>query len=523
MRGWASILALIPGLAFGQLNLDPSSNWQSIVQTAAPSSWYVFAAGTYQMTNTPLTVTSAAVRLESESGPSSTYFVVAANTNVVLVTATNVVISGFTITGGDAAAAAGGVIGHGLTLVTNCVVVSNRNVGANATAGGLIGCTVFNSTIANNISTNSGDSGSGGVYFTHAAAVVDSCVVVSNISKTDGGGIGAQHNVPKGSIIDSTVRWNYAGGGGGAAHFGYATNSIFEFNSCGTRRGGGIGGYGGFVFAENCTIRSNSSAGGGGGAYRGAVLDSLIEYNHSAGGGGGASYTSTTNCTVRWNVSAFGNIGGAGAYYGDHEGSLFLQNTNLAGRGILYGGSASRCSFVSNSSGYSTAGSDSAGTSDAYVYSCLFAYNSPKTWPSDAQNNRATYNCTFISTNSVYVIAGGSANKDRVIANNLVVAPMTNPAIVDESGAAYTNVYANYFTNSATGLFLPDDPPYRAVATSPLRNAGNDTFATTPLDLYGRTRTQGQVDIGAVEFTPEADVAAGATMDRKKLLMLLLK
>ena len=143
MRRIASIFALLPALAFAQTPLTTADDWQAAVQTAAPSSWFAFAAGTYQLTGTPLIVTSGWTRIEG-AGPESTYLVAAANTNVVRVTATNVVLAGLTITGGNAAAGAGGVIGHGLTLVTNCVVVSNRNVGANATAGGMTGCTVFN-------------------------------------------------------------------------------------------------------------------------------------------------------------------------------------------------------------------------------------------------------------------------------------------------------------------------------------------------------------------------------------------
>ena len=496
MRRLASILALLPALAFAQTPLTTADDWQSAVQTAAPSSWFAFAAGTYQMTNTPLTVTSAAVRLESESGPSSTYFVAAANTNVVRVTATNVVISGFTITGGDAAAAAGGVIGHGLTRVTNCVVISNRNVGANATAGGLIGCTIFNSTIANNSSTNSGDSGSGGVYFTHAAAVVDSCVVVSNTSKTDGGGIGAWNRDKKGSIIDSTVRWNYAGGGGGAAHFGYATNSIFEFNSCGTRGGGGIGGYRGFVFAENCTIRSNSSAGGGGGACGGAVLDSLIEYNVAGKEGGGGHRLSGTNLIIRDNVAA---THGGGLYFGLAESSTIERNVANGG----HGGGAYKTTLlysfiVSNRAPYSAGGSGGGGINNSTADSCAFVDNYTSAMGQDS-NSSTVRNCTLLNTNAAAPIVQNSSYSSYVIANTLVVhASQTN--IADWTGAAWTNVAANYFTNSATGLFLPDDPPYRLPPGSPLIDQGNPAYATTPYDLYLRDRTQGTVDVGAVEY-----------------------
>lgn len=498
MRRLASILALLPALAFAQTPLTTADDWQAAVQTAAPSSWFAFAAGTYQLTGTPLIVTSGWTRIEG-AGPESTYLVAAASTNVVLATATNVVLAGLTITGGNAAAGAGGVIGHGLTLVTNCVVVSNRNVGANATAGGMIGCTVFNSTIANNSSTNSGDSGSGGVYFTHAAAVVDSCVVVSNSSKTDGGGIGAQHNWRKGSIINSTVQWNYAGGGGGAAHFAYATNSVFEFNSCGTRGGGGIGGYYGFIYAENCVVVSNTSAKAGGGAHRGAARSSLVAHNTAGTSGGGGHYLFGTNLTVRDNVAA---SWGGGLHFGLAESSTIERNVAHSSGGganaatLLYSLVISnRATNVSLSGG----GGISGGTAD----SCVFIDN----WASSAGAhagqdswNATVRNCTILNTNNAAApVVQYSAAPSAVIANTLIVhASQTD--VLDHYGAIWTNVAANYFTNSAAGLFLSDDPPYRLPPDSPLIDQGNSDFAVTPYDLYGRDRTQGTVDVGAVEY-----------------------
>ena len=516
MRRIASILVLLPALALAQTPLTTADDWQAAVQTAAPSSWFAFAAGTYQLTGTPLVVTSGWTRIEG-AGPESTYLVAAANTNVVRVTATNVVLAGFTITGGDAAAAAGGVIGHGLTLVTNCVVISNRNVGNNYTAGGLIGCTVFNSTIANNSSTNSGDSGSGGVYFTHAAAVVDSCVVVSNSSKTDGGGVGARYNGRMGSIINSTFRWNYAGGGGGAAHFAYATNSTFEFNSCGTRGGAGIGGYSGFIYAENCVVVSNTSAAFGGGAYSGAARNTLFAHNTAGTTGGGGYGLYGTNLTVRDNVAA--QYGG-GLHYGLAASSTIERN--VANSMSFGGGGAWQTTIlysliVSNRA----AGPFGGGVGDCTVESCAFVDNYATAFGQDLYNS-SIVNCTILNTNAAAPVVQRGMFPYKVVANTLIVhASQTN--VLDQNGAAWTNVAANYFTNSADGLFLPDDPPYRLPPDSPLIDAGSGDFGSYPFDLWGRPRTYlgGDPDIGATEWTA-TDLPPDNGAARKRRIIGLL-
>lgn len=525
MRRLASILALLAVPALAQIPITTADNWQSIVQTAAPSSWFAFAAGTYTTTGTSVNITSGWTRIESANGPANTFIVAGSysNSGCITVTATNVTISGFTIAGGYSTNDGGGVRGHGLTMVTNCRIVSNTTVkavaGGSEGGGGLWGCTAYNSVISFNVATNALG---GGMFFNHATAVAHSCLVESNraSSASDGGGIAARWNNRAGSILNTTARWNYAGGGGGAAHFGYAANSIFEFNSCGTRGGGGIGGYGGFVFAENCTIRSNSSAGGGGGAYVGAVLDSLIEYNSAGGNGGGGNTVYGTNIVVRYNVA--GGTGG-GMRSGAAEFSQIYCNVagdNNGGAGA-YSTSLRYCTVSNNAATNSVAPGGGGALSGGTAESCVFKDNSVKAGAVESWNS-ILRNCTVISTSTNAVIQW-SNDKSKPVANVLFVGAQTN--VADNTGAAWTNAAANYFTNTVTnGLFLPNDPPYRLPPGSPLIDAGNGDFSLFPLDLYGRARTYlgGVVDIGATEWTDtDLPISDDGAKKKRRFLALL--
>ena len=122
----------LPALGQNVLNVDSSSNWQSIVQTAAPSSWFAFAAGTYTTTGTALTVTSGWTRIQG-AGPGQSFLTQghATNWGVVRLTGPKIVLDGFTIYGGSTSNYGGGVQGTGGQTVSNCHVVSNS-----AKAGG---------------------------------------------------------------------------------------------------------------------------------------------------------------------------------------------------------------------------------------------------------------------------------------------------------------------------------------------------------------------------------------------------
>ena len=172
-----------------------------------------------------------------------------------------------------------------------------------------------------------------------------------------------------------------------------------------------------------------------------------------------------------------------------------------------------------------TANQGGGGIAACTVESCAFVDNWCNASTSDGGQdswNSTVRNCTILNTNAAAPVVQYSGSPSYVIANTLIVhASQTN--VLDQYGAVWTNVAANYFTNSADGLFLPDDPPYRLPPDSPLIDAGSGDFGSYPFDLWGRPRTYlgGDPDIGATEWTatdlPPDDGAA-----RKRRIIGLL-
>lgn len=519
MRVFAAIL-LLPALAFGQLNLTPASNWQSIVQTAAPTTTLNFAAGEYQATNSHIAVTNAGAVLVG-AGPTSTYFKAAAGCRVFSISAPNVVLSGMNISGGSTNSFAGGVLGHGQTLVTNCWVVSNTAWAGSG--GGVYKANVANSLIAWNAAHGQTQSGMGGGGIgMPAGSWVRTSIISNNLSAyVRGGGISAPISATNVWAYDCIIVTNRATnasyGIGGGSHLVNLSNCVVVGNYARQTGGGAEGGY----LMGGTVISNNLSVGSGGGANAALLRDVVVANNSAIASGGGVSASSGTNVTIRFNVSG-GNGGGAAA--GGLLVSSLLHNNACGGR-PFGGGGAHSIELV-----YSVIASNSApgdweqaggGVNNSTLDSCVLINNvGLATRPQDATASTLR-NCTVINSATNVSVLSISMSPTKVIANTLIVSPVqTN--VIDQYGAAWTNVAANYFTNTVDGLFLPDDPPYRLPPDSPMIDAGNNTFAVYGLDLYGRSRVlNGVVDVGAVEFDPELD-APPASGRRRFFWSLLL-
>jgi hypothetical protein len=210
--------------------------------------------------------------------------------------------------------------------------------------------------------------------------------------------------------------------------------------------------------------------------YGGLAASSTIERNVAGNEGGGAF-----NATLIYSLVVSNRV----------------TNANQGGGGVSYC-TVESCAFVDNWCNPAT------------------SYGGQDSW------HASLVNCTILNTNAAAPVVQYSLTPSKQVANTLIVhASQTN--VLDQNSAVWTNVAANYFTNSADGLFLADDPPYRLPPDSPLIDAGNGDFVRYPFDLWGRDRTHlgGDPDIGATEWTatdlPPDDGAA-----RKRRIIGLL-
>lgn len=532
MRRIASILALLPALAFAQTPLTTADDWQAAVQTAAPSSWFAFAAGTYTTTGTALTVTSGWTRIQG-AGPGQSYLTSghATNWGVVQLTGPEIVLDGFTVYGGSTSNRGGGVQGTGGQTVTNCHVVSNKA----SVGGGTYLVNVRNSLIADNLAYNylrtppPGYYSGGGVLL-GPSNVASKCVVSNNMSYVDGGGISASGRTHGELADDCDVVANRSRdgcgmfygtatncrivgnsnapvaiwqGGGGTKHV-KIYNSLVASNTT-SKAGGGVL----YGFAVNSEISGNSASGSGGGMAGAPALGCVVSGNVSGGRGGGMDDGGSTNCAIVGN-SATNN--GGGVCRKTHVFGFISGNVSGAHGGGAHE-AAVYCSTLS-----SNYASFAGGANNSVLESCAI-YGNHAANKGDESYGSHLINCTVITTNGKNAVVLYSASRATTVANTLIVG--TTNALVDEVGAAWTNVSHNVLTNEFE--FLPEAPAYRLHPDSPLIDAGSGDFGSYPLDLWGRYRTYlgGDPDIGATEWTA-TDLPPDNGAARKRRIIGLL-
>jgi hypothetical protein len=370
----------------------------------------------------------------------------------------NSVLTGFTLTGGQAFSgditneqsgggawcAAGGVI-------SNCFIVGNRANGTTGRGGGVYGGAIYNSIITNN---NYG-------YGAVASAALYNCTVISN-----GWLSGSQ----------------YAGG----LYYGTASNCLIAANRA---YSGGAGVYHATVW--NSAIVANQSSGGpGAGAYQSQLYGCSILTNSAASFGGGAYQSVLSNCVVSGNSNT-------GAYQSTNYNCIFSGNYGSDGGGVNSGISYD-CTFIGNSSFFGGGGQN------ATFYDCLLVSNTAN--QGGGAYNGILYNCTVVgntatNTGGGVFATGGSINNSIVYYNTASTGPnwtgakfnysCTTPAAVGGPTSSITN--APIFLNMAAGDFHEQ-------TNSATINDGSNSYATNT-DLEGNPRiVGGTVDIGAYEY-----------------------
>lgn len=265
------------------------------------------------------------------------------------------ILDGFTVSGGNTWDSGAGVWCESNTVViTNCIIASNAS---GNDGGGVFGGKIYNSLIVSNSAYNGGG--------TFGSELI-SCRLVENISSWRGGG-GFVDSHDK-SISNCTFIANLAGEGGGV-YGGTIYNSAFEGNSAQWGGGGGAA----ESILHNCIISSNS-AGSGGGAYNSSVYDSLIAHNLASGGGGGVwNWTNSfivSNCVIFANNA--GDSGGGVYRAGVYNSTIQSNSASWDGGGTYW--SSLHNSTVSENSAH-TGGGVWCESTNTPVWNCLISAN----------------------------------------------------------------------------------------------------------------------------------------------------
>ena len=270
------------------------------------------------------------------------------------------VLSGFTLTNGNALYAnGGGVYSEPSAVVTNCTLIENfaDNSGGGAYGGALNNCMVVGNevmgggagacmatlngcTITHNTAFGYGGSvgsgGGGGVQ----DCTLKNCTLTGNSGRWGGGAVSS-------TLYNCTLTGNSALAGGGAEHCTLynstltGNRALLDGPILGVMRGGGG--------AENCTLYNCTLVGNyaensnGGGASSGTLLNCIVYYNS---GGNYAEGTTLNYClTAPLPTDGIGNVTGPPLFVDLAAGDLRLREdspcvdggTNLLGSPIMGG------------------------------------------------------------------------------------------------------------------------------------------------------------------------------------------
>ena len=219
-----------------------------------------------------------AITLQSVNGPTTTS-IDGGNTMRCLYLTNGAVLSGFTITNGNAPHVAGGTYGGGVY----CAIT-------NLYAGELVSTAILENCL---VISNTADIG-GGVAFGN----VSNCLITCNTGPTSGGG--TYHC----NLANSTISFNSSGFWGGGATGSWLTNCLVLSNTVPTSVS--VGGLGGGAFdctLNNCTVLGNQAYSSGGVYNNGNTFfcyNSIIYYNFSTvtsyGNFNPSSLVTMTNC-----------------------------------------------------------------------------------------------------------------------------------------------------------------------------------------------------------------------------------
>jgi hypothetical protein len=521
--------------------MSPYTNWstaatniQDAVGAAQNGEIVVASSGTYNSGSTIIYGTEAnrvaltnAITLLGLYGPQSTMIVGGTQTRCVYV-GSNAVLNGFTLADGQTRnsgdiikeQSGGGAWCETGGMVSNCVFGGNMYYYciSQTEGGGIYGGTVYNSTLANNITL-----GYGGAA---AAANLFNCVVVNNDSSEYGycGGL------YQGTASNCTFTGNsasYSFGSGGAAYqstlynctltgnrgnAGGGTSSCTNYNCTLANNSGVYGGGASGGILYNCILSSNTASGSGGGAYQSTLYNCTISNNlaiNTYGYGGGVYQSTLYNCTLAHNFGVYGGGASDGILYN----CILSSNTASIHGGGTYGSTLFNCLLIGNKATSVTYG-DGGGASGSTLYNCTISGNSATSGGGASYGN--LYNCTVVGNRA---LGSGGGVYTSTLYNSIIY---YNFASGSSNYAFYGGGALNYCDTtplvSSSGN-ITNEPSFVNFAggdfhlqsNSPCINSGNNSYVTFTTDLDGNPRiVGGTVDMGAYEFQTPSSVLSYA-------------
>jgi hypothetical protein len=278
-----------------------ATNIQDGIDAANPGDQVLVTNGVYKTGGqvsgdgtTNRVVVANPVALQSVNGSAVTVINGAKTMRCVYLT-DGAMMSGFTLTNGNAGNGGGLYCTTTNALISNCTLINNTA----SSGGGAYSGTLTNCTLSGNKCSITGGNGGGAT-----ASILVNCTLIGNVT-------GRQYPNSTGA--------SWGGGASGCTLNGcvLSGNSAYGAGS----HGGGASG----SSLNNCTLANNYTEGYGGGAY-GSTLNNCVLSGNYGIVGGGADEGTLNNCTLFGNRSA-GN-GSGGTYYLTANNSIIFNNTS---------------------------------------------------------------------------------------------------------------------------------------------------------------------------------------------------
>jgi len=311
-----------------------ATNIQDAIDAANAGDQVIASNGVYQAGSrvsadgaTNRVVVTKPVGLLSLNGAAVTVITGSGSMRCVYLT-NGAVLSGFTLTSGNAVNGAGvycastnaqlldcqvtgnsGKFGGGVYsgTLSNCIVSSNSVV-FSGSGGGTYNSTLFNCTITGNSTTVNGGSGAGAL-----GGFLANCLISNNTCNGSGATVGGGAS---GAVLTNCILSGNRVTGAGSAGGGANASTLISCTVTNNRADHSAGGVYNSV-STNCTIVANRASYGGGGVSGGTLVNCVLRNNTSSGGYGGGVYWTTTliNCTLVGNSAGYGGGGYSCTFY----------------------------------------------------------------------------------------------------------------------------------------------------------------------------------------------------------------
>ena len=441
----------------------------------------------------------------------------------------NQVLANCTFTSNSAAGDGGGMISWGSSgsraVCSNCTFIGNT---AGSNGGG-----TYNVVLKNCLLTSNNAQNGGGV----ADGNMTDCIVTGNIAVANGGALYGSASVSGYlSNLNSTISDNSAGNGGGvySTKGYYASNCTIVRNSALTNGGGVFGA--GSTFLDSCSITGNLALNCGGGVIGVANSSPLtvgncsISENLAMNSGGGVYHAFQTafitNCWLANNSAGIngGGVCGPGPYQLAQVLGCVLTNNSSGDGGGVYGSTLKACLITGNRATNNGGGAynssltqctlsgnratDGGGVHSSTSIECLVTGNTAN---NGGGGYGATFNCSTVVGNTATNAGGGAffpASPALTMRSSILYYNFASSGSEYSGSATFYNCCTTPAPQGGGSMNITNAPAFidlpngnlRLQSNSPCISWGTTVTGLPTVDLDGRPRQVGIIDIGAYEY-----------------------